>query len=611
MEKPTLLYDGDCYFCRSWVNRWRKTSGHAVEFRAYQEAGHLFSHVPSEELKAAIQLIDSQHRYSGAEAVFKTLAYGGQKGPLFLYQKLPFFKTLSETLYRFVASHRNFFSKLTRLFWGTHLEKSEYAFSSWIFMRLLGLSYLFAFGALIFQWRGLWGHQGILPAQMYLQALKSHFREKAYFLSPTLSWLFKPDAFLGFMTWGGTFFSLLIVLGIAEGPLTFLCWLFYLSLVSTGQDFLSFQWDILLLEIGLISFWMFPWRLWRGREVEKPRPAARILLFFLLFKLFFESGLVKILSGDPNWRNFTALFYHFQTQPLPTWIGWWAAQSPSWLLKISALSALAVELGAPFLLFLPRRAKMLGAALMIFLQTLIALTGNYGFFNLLTIALCVLCFDDFFFQEFFRGYSSKFHLKTETKPLKRLKRILIFSFAGLWGLLSLSQLLAMLIPQTTPKFLEDLDATLSPLHIASSYGPFAVMTTHRYEIIIQGSADGVDWEDYDFKWKPQDLERAPSFVEPYQPRLDWQMWFAALEPYQRRSWFTAFLVRLLEGSPNVLSLLRSNPFGPNPPKYVRALIYEYHFTSSAERRLNGHWWKRQFQGAYCPILALKGDQDGI
>ncbi len=610
MEKPTLLYDGDCYFCRGWVNRWKATSGHAVEFRASQEAGHLFSNIPDEELKTAVQLIDSTKRYSGAEAVFKTLAYGGKTCPFFLYQKLPFFKTFSEAFYRFVASRRAFFSKLTRLFWGAHLEKPRYAFASWVFMRLVGLSYFFAFGALVFQWKGLWGHQGILPAQLYLDALKSHFGSKAYFLSPTLCWAFKSDAFLGFMAWSGTFCSLLIVLGIAEGPLTLLCWLLYLSLVSAGQDFLSFQWDILLLEIGLISFWTLPWKLWRGFEIEEPRLVARILLFFLLFKLFFESGLVKILSGDPHWRNFTALFYHFQTQPLPTWIGWWAAQSPNWFLKISTAATLAIELIAPLLLFFPRRAKMLGAILMIFLQSLIALTGNYGFFNLLTISLCVLCFDDFFFQDFFRKWFSKFNLDTETKPLNRFKRHLIFSFAGLWGILSLSQLMAMIIPQTIPRPLENLDAVLSPLHIASSYGPFAVMTTHRYEIVIQGSEDGVSWEDYYFKWKPQDLGRAPSFVEPYQPRLDWQMWFAALEPYQRRSWFTAFLVRLLEGSPSVLSLLRNNPFEQNPPKYVRALFYEYQFTSPAARRLNGHWWKREFQGSYCPILALKGNRNG-
>ncbi len=611
MEKPTLLYDGDCYFCRSWVNRWKKISGAAVEFRAYQEARHLFPEIPTEELKIAVQLIDSQGRCSGAEAVFRTLAYGKTAWPLFLYQKLPFFKTLCEGIYRLIASHRGFFSKLTRLLWGSHLEEPRYAFAAWVFTRLVGLAYFFAFGALIFQWKGLWGRQGILPVQLYLTALKSHFGLKAYFLSPTLCWIFRQDAFLGFLVWGGTLCSLLIVFGIAEGPSILLGWLFYSSLVAAGQDFLSFQWDILLLETGLLASFMLPWKLRRGFKIEEPRPAARILLLFLLFKLFFESGLVKILSGDPHWRNFTALFYHYQTQPLPTWIGWWAAQSPQWFLKISAAAVLMIELGTPFLLFFPRRAKMLGAALMIFLQILIALTGNYGFFNLLAISLCVLCFDDFFLQSFFKKWSLKFHAISKQRPTGQLKNVLIFSFAGLWGILSLSQLTALLAPQALPKSLEDLDAALSPLHIASSYGPFAVMTTHRYEIVIQGSEDGISWEDYDFKWKPQYLGDAPSFVEPYQPRLDWQMWFAALEPYQKRSWFTAFLVRLLEGSPGVLSLLKSNPFQQNPPKYVRALFYEYRFTTPAERRLSGHWWRRQFEGAYCPVLALQGDQNGI
>ncbi len=610
MDRPTLLYDGDCYFCRSWVARWKKTSQGSVEFRAYQEAGHLFPEIPAKDFESAIQLIDSHQRFSGAEAVFRTLALGGKTGPLFFYQKIPLFKSFSEGAYRLIASHRGFFSRITRLLWGHHLENPQYAFSSWVFTRLLGAAYFFAFGALIFQWKGLWSSQGILPSGIYLDALKSHLGFKAYFFSPTLCWIFRQDAFLGFLAWGGALFSLLIVCGIWEGPAILMCWLFYSSLVGVGQDFLSFQWDILLLETSLIACWMFPWRLWRGLEIEEPRPIPRILLMLLLFKLSFESGLVKILSEDLTWRNFTALFYHYQTQPLPTWIGWWAAQSPHWFLKLSTASALAIELVSPFLLLLPRRGKMLGATLMIFLQILIALTGNYGFFNWLAIALCVLCFDDIFFQDFFRKWSLKFRQSPAQSPISRWKRALLFSFSGLWGILSLSQLTAMIFPKLAPRWAENLDIALSPLHIASSYGPFAVMTTHRYEIVIQGSEDGISWEDYDFKWKPQDLSRAPSFVEPYQPRLDWQMWFAALEPYQRRSWFTAFLVRLLEGSPSVLSLLKSDPFITGPPKYVRALFYEYHFTTPAERRLSGHWWKRELKGAYCPILALQGDQNG-
>ncbi len=610
MEKPTLLYDGDCYFCRSWVARWKKTSQSLIEFRAYQEAGHLFPEIPPKDFESAIQLIYSHQRFSGAEAVFRTLAIGGKKWPLFLYQKIPFFKPVSEGIYRLIASHRGFFSRITRFLWGNHLENPQYAFSSWVFTRLLGAVYFFAFGALIFQWKGLWSSQGILPSEIYLNALKSHLGLKAYFFSPTLCWIFRQDAFLGFLTWGGTLFSLFIISGIWEGPSILMCWLFYSSLVGVGQDFLSFQWDILLLETSLIACWMFPWRFWKGLEIEGPRRIPRILLTFLLFKLSFESGLVKILSGDPTWRDFTALFYHYQTQPLPTWVGWWASQSPHWFLKTSVAAVLAIELGAPFLLFLPRRAKMLGGALMIFLQGLIALTGNYGFFNLLAITLGVLCFDDFFFQDVLRKWSSKFRLKAAQPALNPWRQVFVFSFAALWGILSLTQLTEMIKPQAPPKFLENLDAALSPLHIASSYGPFAVMTTHRYEIVIQGSEDGISWEDYDFKWKPQDLGHAPSFVEPYQPRLDWQMWFAALEPYQRRSWFTAFLVRLLEDSPSVLSLLKSDPFIAGPPKYVRALFYEYHFTTPAERRLSGHWWRREFKGAYCPILALQGDQNG-
>ncbi len=608
MKKPALLYDGDCHFCRGWVARWKKSAGDSVEFYAYQEAAKRFPEIPQDELSQAVQLVDSDRRFSGAEAVFRVIAHAGSPWLLKSYQKIPFFAPASEFFYRLVAGHRVFFSKITRLLWGESLEKPTYAIASWIFIRMVGLAYFFAFGSLLFQWRGLWGNQGILPIASYLQALQAHLGASAYSLAPTLCWISGGEGFLKLLIFGGTLASASIILGSLEGPLLILCWLFYLSLVNAGGEFLSFQWDVLLLETGLIAAWLLPWRLWTGLTLREPRRIIRFLLLCLLFKLSLESGLVKILSGDPTWRNLTALYYHYQTQPLPTWIGWWAAQFPHWFLRLSVIGVFAIELGAPLFLLFPRRVKMMGASAIIFLQILIALSGNYGFFNFLALALCVLCFDDRFFEGYFKR-AFHFFKPSTARPQERRKSSALFLFAGLWGSLTFLQLAGMIFSVQLPIPVQESERFLEPLHLANSYGPFAVMTTKRIEIVVQGSRDGVDWRDYSFKWKPQDPHQRPAFVEPYQPRLDWQMWFAALEPYRRNSWFTGFLVRILEDSPAVLGLLKNNPFPDGPPRYVRAIYYDYRFTSRAEKSATGNWWHRSLEGSYCPVITLRGDKN--
>lgn len=611
MEKPALLYDGDCSFCRGWVQRWEKVVVGKVDFFTSQKAAEFFPEIPKQDFAKAVQYIDAGQRFSGAEAVFRLLDCAGSSWFLTLYQKISFFARSSEAFYNFVAKHRSFFSRITRFFWGESLEKPSYQISSWIFIRMIGLAYFFAFGSLLFQWKGLWGKHGILSAQLYLHALFSHFGTAAYSLAPTLCWISSGDSFLRFLIIGGTFASVLIVAGVLEGPLLLISWLFYLSLVNIGQDFLSFQWDILLLESGLIAAWLFPWNLWRGLKTTEPRKIIRFLLLFLLFKLSLESGLVKLLSGDPTWRNLTALYYHYYTQPLPTWMGWWAGQSPRWFLRLSVLGVFIIEIGAPFLLVFPRRIRMFGASMIVFLQILIALTGNYGFFNFIALALCVLFYDDLFFKRFFKKISSFLKPSHPPAQISKLKFFALALFSGVWVYLTAFQLAGMIFSAQFPILIQKTENIFTPIHLSNGYGPFSVMTTRRIEIVVQGSRDGLDWKDYLFKWKPQDPALCPAFVEPYQPRLDWQMWFAALEPYQRNSWFTAFLVRLLKGSPSVLRLLKNNPFPDTPPRYVRALYYDYRFTTLAELRTTGNWWHRELLGSYCPIITLKkGDHHG-
>jgi hypothetical protein len=382
----------------------------------------------------------------------------------------------------------------------------------------------------------------------------------------------------------GAAVALLLFLGILKAGwerLLLIClYILYLSFSTAGQDFLSFQWDSLLLETGFLA--MF---LGNSRCV--------ILLFrWLLFRLMFLSGVVKLTSHDPVWRDFTALAFHYMTQPLPTPLAWYMYQLPLAVQRFSTAVTLFIELAIPFLFFAPRPWRFVGAALALFLQVLIFLTGNYTFFNLLTISLCVFLFDDRALE--------KLHLKARAT---RTHAIAVWAVAIVILVLSVSEIDQTYF-ETSPDAESALVRVAGPFQIANTYGLFASMTTTRPEITIQGSNDGVTWLDYDFPYKPGDLRQPPHWVAPYQPRLDWQMWFAALSDYRASPWFTNLMVRLLQGSPDVLDLFKKNPFPSGPPKYIRAQLFQYSFTDFATRRATGDWWKREPEGLYFPQISL-------
>ncbi len=389
-------------------------------------------------------------------------------------------------------------------------------------------------------------------------------------------------------------------MGVLPVPALVVCWVFYLSLCGAGQDFLEFQWDMLLLETGFLAIFLAPVARWRlPTRLEAPS-TARWLLLWLLFRLMFSSGFVKLASGDPNWKNLTALTYHYWTQPLPPWTAWFMAQDPIWFLKASCLVMFAVELGAPFLIVAPRRLRLFGAAAMAGLQAVIAATGNYAFFNLLTIALCVLLVDDSVFPRRARERAA-----SGPNPARgRWPRWALLPVGALVLLLSVVHFAGTLrLTVPWPGAVISVARAALPFRSVNNYGLFMVMTTSRPEIILEGSDDGAAWKPYEFRWKPGDVTRRPRFVAPHQPRLDWQMWFAALGTYDEQPWFVPFCARLLEGAPSVTRLLAKNPFPNAPPRYLRATVYEYRFTSRAERRATGAWWKREQKGLYLPVLS--------
>ena len=608
-EKPLLVYDGNCGFCRLWIDRWRVITGDRLLYAPFQEAAEQFPQIPREAFARGVHLIQPDGRVSSAaHAVFESLALvPGYAWMLWLYTNIPGVALITEFCYGFVARHRNPLYRLTRLFWGKHFERPTFSLGSWLFLRLLGVVYFFAFLSLATQIVGLVGQHGILPAGELLTNVTARMGAERYWFFPTLAWLSASDAALRMTAVGGVIGSILLVVDIAPMPVLTLLWLLFLSLVTVGQDFLGFQWDSLLLEAGFLAILLAPWRPGpRGAPKTAPPRMARWLLWFLLFRLMFSSGVVKLASGDVTWRSLTALEFHYYTQPLPTPIAWYAHLLPVWFQHASVVFLFFIEIGVPFLILAPRVWRHVGAGLLLLLQALIALTGNYAYFNLLTIALCVLLFDDAFLSKFFPPPLAE-RVRCSSPPARRfrLRRWLTAPIAlviFIAGLLHLADVFSVSwVPAPAFQLLSDLE----PVRLVNGYGLFAVMTTTRPEIIIEGSDDGEMWRAYEFKYKPGDLRRAPRWVEPFQPRLDWQMWFAALGDYRNSPWFSHLLFQLLKGSPDVLGLLQRNPFPQAPPKYIRALLYDYQFTTWSERRATGNWWNRRLLGEYFPAVSLK------
>lgn len=482
---------------------------------------------------------------------------------------------------------------------GEAVTAPSYRLTADLFLRALGLVYLIAFVSLWVQVQGLVGSGSILPVADFLTRAHTALGADAFARLPTLLWLSSSDIALNLLCGGGVLFAVLLMLGILPALSLALLWLFYLSLTVGGQVFLSFQWDVLLLETGFLAIFLAPLNL-RTRFGRGPEPSrlALFLLKLLLFRLMFTSGVVKLTSGDASWLTGVALRFHYETQPLPTPLAYFAHHLPLWFQRVSLYVTFFVELVVPWFYFAPRRLRFLAGGFTALLMLLIALTGNYGFFNLLTVVLCLSLLDD-------RALAWLRVSNTPEKPYRRWPRALVVGVTAVVITFTPLLVYSALRPGAAwPGFANRAYGWLQPFRSFNSYGLFRVMTTRRPEIILEGSDDGETWLTYDFKFKPGNLERAPPIVQPHMPRLDWQMWFAALGSCERTPWFVQFLVRLLEGAPEVTGLLESNPFD-TPPKFVRATLYDYHYTAPANLREEGRWWQRETLGLYCPVVSLR------
>lgn len=475
---------------------------------------------------------------------------------------------------------------------------SSYAISTWLFTRALGLIYLFAFLSLAFEARALWGPNGVSPMADYLQTVERATGSVRYWDWPSLFWFDSSNSVLTLAAWAGVLASLGVVLGFGTGWCLLFCFAMYLSFVSAGQEFMSFQWDSLLLEVGFVSLFAVSWQPgWSLALPVEPHWIVRALFYVILFKLMFLSGVVKLQSGDPSWRDLTALSYHYWTQPLPNPLSPFMHALPGVVHRISAGLTFVIELGAPFALFWPA-ARPFAALGFVGLSLLIFVTGNYTFFNLLTIALCLWAVPDHWWQPLVDRLGLQLTVlsaPTSADPFVRLIAIVLTGLSVFWCLRALA-------PGMAEEWVNPLLRWTQPLRISNPYGLFAVMTKTRSEIIIEGSLDGVDWREYEFKYKPGALHRAPPVIEPLQPRLDWQMWFAALGNMRQNPWLLNLFRRLFEGADEVKVFFRHNPFPDQPPRYLRARLYDYEFAPPMAILREGRWWERRLTGEYTPTF---------
>jgi hypothetical protein len=495
----------------------------------------------------------------------------------------------------------------------------------WLFLRALGGIYFSAFFSLLFQVRGLIGPNGILPGGNYLQAVAQSLGDwQRVWYAPTLLWWSSGPVVLNTLCWAGMLASLLLLLNIWPRGMLTICFVCFLSFVSAAQDFSGYQSDGMLLEAGFISFFVAPPGLRPG--LGRTHPASRASLFLLQwewFRIYFESGVVKLLSGDQEWRHFTAMDGYYQNGPLPTWIGWYVQHLPHWFHAATVGATLALELALVWMLFLPRRWRIACFFIVTPWQIVVILTANYTSLNYLVLVMGVLLLDDRFVLSTLRVkwknrittvFDSNGAPVTESEGwgdmLRRPWKVLKLTASSVILLWIWYATTAELIWMFTKAPLPTSPVTvLEPFRIANQYGLFAVMTRGRYEIEFQGSTDGQHWVAYPFRCKPQELNQPPRIYAPYQPRFDWNLWFASLGSWREYPIVPNTEMRLLSNDKDVLELFARNPFARDPPRQIRVLLWQYWFTTMAEKRETGMWWRRQLLGLYSPTLERTPDGD--
>lgn len=467
-----------------------------------------------------------------------------------------------------------------------HLDPAEYSIAINLFVRLLGALYLCVYIPFLFQYKGLWGKEGILPIAQMLKVVKMRYGKRGYFMVPTLFWLNSSDRTLLAFVWCGILFGTLLLCGIMPSLMLLLLFLMHLSITSAGQDFMSFGWETLLTEITFVSIFLV--------ATVPANPVAWLALNFLLMRFMLQAGASKLRAGDKNWTNLTALSYHYVSQPIPNLWAWFFDKLPMWFHKISTVMMFWVELIVPLMIFNFPEVRLFVFANFIGLIFIIWFSGNFSYLNHMTAVFSVILLNNRYLEPIFGAPAA-------IEPSAFYWQIIISIISSGILFLEVINLWNYFFPN---KWFQKILVFWYPYHICHPHQLFSVMTTKRFEVVLEGSEDGVEWKEYLFWHKPSEISRRPRRISPYQPRIDWQAWFLPFRPFEHQPWFHRLLTQLLVGSPAVGKLFRYNPFSNKPPRYLRAKFYQYTFTSSKERAETGNWWNRTLLGNYCSQVEL-------
>ncbi len=494
------------------------------------------------------------------------------------------------------------FARAVARWFGPDGAAPGHLWARWLWLRALGLIFVSAFDSLADQIHGLIGPNGILPADAYLANVRRAFPLTFVYEAPSVLWVGAGDRALTALVVVGLLASVMLTLNVLPRASIVVAGICFVSFTSVAREFANYQSDGMLLEAAFASFFFAP----RGTRPklapeQPPSKATLWLLRWEWFRIYFESGVVKLASGDEAWRTLRAMDHYYENGPLPTWFGWYAQETlPRWFHTASSLFTLVVELGIVWAIFLPRRFEIALFFLVTPLQVAIILTANYAFLNYLVLALGVLLLDD--------RVLSRMKLVAPSAPTIREPRP--------WRVWAAAATLTWVAYATVAVFLFGFAdggplalpaQLLAPFRIANRYGLFAVMTPARYEIEFQGSLDGETWVPYPFRYKPQDVDAAPRIYAPYQPRFEWNLWFASLGRWQDDPWVVETAASLLEGSPSVLRLFARDPFDGKRPARVRTVLWQYWFTDAATKRTTGAWWRREEIATYAPTLMRRPD----
>jgi hypothetical protein len=479
----------------------------------------------------------------------------------------------------------------------------QYWLTRFVLLRLLGFLYFMAFLAAFNQLVPLVGHGGLLPADSYLERLAAHFgsRGEGFFEVPSVFWLGISDAGLRWVAGMGLVLSLVVLLGYANSLLMLALWALYLSIINVGQLWYSYGWEIQLLETGFLAVFLVP--LLDGRPFpRRAAPVAVLWLYrWLIFRIMLGAGLIK-LRGDACWRDLTCLYYHYETQPIPNPVSWWLHFRPHWFQQAGTLWNHVVELVVPWFAFWPRPSRHLAGLLLVSFQGILIVSGNLSFLNWLTIVPALACFDDTFWAK----WLPQALVRRAQAAEKRAQP----SEAQTFGAVALALVVALLSIEPVMNLVSPgqvMNGSFNRLNLVNTYGAFGTVGRERFEIVFEGThgapTDDAEWREYEFPAKPGDVRRRPAIVAPYQPRLDWQIWFAAMATPEQYPWTIHFAWKLLHNDPGTLSLLANNPFPSEPPRSVRAVLYRYHFTRPEEA--DGAWWRRERLGLWLPALSAE------